>query len=267
MTDIARRSCPVFFVDYEFSDASQLDLLNLGFTDLSVSILASPLGRNVKFLKCTPPHSEQKTIELAGRSFVRYMDQFFLAQPPDPIIHTALCDHIAGSYQSIIDMERNISNISNLLEIIVNEPVISDLKKICVLDFGCGTGLSAVALSRLQSVRKDRIELIGTDASPAMLERADSNGLRVMTFEEWAKIAPRSFDVVMASFVFHFGLTDDEVSRLSYQLRQHGMIVGNYHKGPQIAVQALSDRFAQNGLFSQVQNADTNNPILIFRRN
>jgi SAM-dependent methyltransferase len=257
----------ILLADYQF-DSTSLDEINrLGFRIASSSQVKSPFGPTVTLLELQPPPAPLKTINLKRQTFCRYMDRYFLPRPPDPAIVTALCNHIALQYNREIDSERNISNIVSLLRRAVEQIPHQTGYPLRILDFGCGTGLSVQALSRLSAGQSNHIELIGTDASPAMLEQAHRNGLRVITMDAWWNTSPRSFDAVIASFLFHFGITDDEARALATQVRPPGIIVGNYHKGKPLQIARLSEQFASASLSATVWYDEPDNPVVLFSLN
>jgi len=85
-----------------------------------------------------------------------------------------------------------------------------------LLDFGCGTG------HLLKRVSAD-FETVGYDSSPYARTRARINAREAVILEEWASLAPESFDVIVSLHTLeHLRRPRDVVPRLVGLLRPKG---------------------------------------------
>jgi SAM-dependent methyltransferase len=176
-----------------------------------------------------------KSFSVGDQEFRRLLDRFHLPAVPDSALSVALFDLCANAYDRIVDVKRNVSNIHNLLRVaLAAGPRSADLIK--VLDFGCGTGLSFVALQSFESKSAGRIQVTGMDRSPHMLQIAARRGLPILAAADWTHLLPATFDAVIASYVIHLGLSQDDCRTIAKQLRAGGVFVANYHHGDATSV-------------------------------
>jgi SAM-dependent methyltransferase len=127
-----------------------------------------------------------------------------------------------------------------------------------VLDVGCGSGpLSAELVQR-------GADVVGFDSSPAMIRLAEVRRLRSASFrvadlsEPLEFLADQTFDVVVASLVFHY-LRDwiPPLVELRRVLRPHGVLVISTHhpsmdvhlskNGNYFATELIRDRWTKAG--------------------
>jgi predicted TPR repeat methyltransferase len=256
--------CQYIIVDYCFTPEQKLALEAAGFTAHRETTRFSPLGGEVTLLAANSSAVAPQTLTAAERTYKRVLDYYFIPTPPEPVIDTALCDHIAGEYESRITVERNIANIAHLLRVgVAALPARPSVVE--VLDFGCGSGLVLQSLDALPRDVKESLNITGTDASQSMLAIAEQKGLRVLTLSEWFLLKGRMFDVIVCSYVFHFGLTDDQVGQASRQLRLGGVIVGNFHKPTPTNLEQLKEQFAAVGRTCEINSGSTDNPVVVIR--
>lgn len=159
-------------------------------------------------------------------SIRRYMDKYYLLIPnSEPQKAQALVDGffdmISLEYESLIDVQRNLENITNLLAYL--RRFMKKFNGSSVMDYGCGTGLS---LSR--SSQYD-ISIVGVDASISMRQIATSRGMYVLSPKELTD-SGRSFDAAFASYVFHLLFDMNELCVIWKHLKIGGVIVANFHK-------------------------------------
>jgi len=115
-----------------------------------------------EFERATVP----KSFSVGDQEFRRLLDRFYLPAVPDSALSVALFDLCADEYERLVDVKRNVSNIHNLLRVALLAWQ-GSADPVRILDFGCGTGLSLVALHSFEYTSVRRIELTGMDRSPA----------------------------------------------------------------------------------------------------
>jgi ribosomal protein L11 methyltransferase len=75
----------------------------------------------------------------------------------------------------------------------------AELREMRVLDYGCGSGILAIAAAKLGAARVDAVDLDG-DALAATGENARANAVQVGAFAP-DRLAPGDYDVVMANIL------------------------------------------------------------------
>jgi SAM-dependent methyltransferase len=139
---------------------------------------------------------------------------------------TAFFGFIASIYGGIIDEERNLGNIRQLMSRTLTELPTEPAPRL--LDYGCGTGLS------LGVARELNVELFGTDASRAMREQARARGLNCLSPRTVARMAPNSFDGAFASYVVHLMDTFEPLVGVWRLLKPGAVLACNHHKGTNV---------------------------------
>lgn len=165
--------------------------------------------------------------QLERHGFSRLFESFWLpfamsAYMRKDVTH-ALFSKIADDYDLIATSEKNISCYDFLYS---NAKSHLQHDALRVLDFGCGTGL--IKRSRLPS---ENIVLKGFDQNRRMVELAQEKGLEAFGPELYKIKDHGPFDVILASYVFHYQLDDDDWSVLLGNLVDGGILLGNFHKG------------------------------------
>lgn len=165
--------------------------------------------------------------QLALHGFIRLFESFWM---PDGISSTlkksltqALFSKIADDYDLIVTSKRNISCYDYLYAAAKRH-----LRRNAanVLDFGCGTGL--IMRSQLGS---ENLVLKGFDSNQRMVELAQEKGLASFGPEIYKIKDNGPFDIILASYVFHYQLDDDDWPSLLRSLADGGVLLGNFHKG------------------------------------
>ena len=205
-----------------------------------------------------------RTLTASSHSFSRVLDQFYLSDAGDPNAAAALFDAIADSYETIVNREQNL----RLNEVLLNsclEALGSD-RPFAVLDFGCGPGFSVQALRNLGADARN-VHLVGTDASPAMMLRAEMNDLRTMPLEEVLSGNIRC-DAAIACYVLHLGIDLNELSAVCRTLRPGGVFVGNYFRAEAWQLCRLRETLERlGGSCDWSGSSPATGPIIRFRRN
>lgn len=158
----------------------------------------------------------------------RILDRFRLWTPraspgSRQLLVDALFDFAAPEYELLVHPEQNRENIENLILHISDN--FDRSASLDILDFGCGSGLSAqVTLARAHNLR-------GFDRCVRMRNTASAAGLSVLTPAEFIRLPSQSFHAVFASYVLHLNSSAEDLIRLWTLIRPGGMFLANFHKG------------------------------------
>ena len=223
---------PAYLIIHRLQHDADSYLLKAGFSSVATSVRVSPLGETVSVSEVVwdkggePPTA----ISVNGVTLARLLDRFYLPIPPDPSASTLLLNVVARQYDELVDTCRNYANIERLLNAVIAGNRSSG-KALSILDFGCGTGLSVLVLASYMFRDEPPFEMdfVGTDTSATMLELARTASLKVLTYSEWQRQPTRCFDGIIASYVVHCGLTDEEWGILARQLADGAIFAANYH--------------------------------------
>jgi Methyltransferase domain len=204
-------------------------------------------------------------IALDDVRYVRLVDRFLLPENPGPIVSAALFDVVASHYDHLTRQIVNSQVAESLLR------AVSDGRtgRQTVLDFGCGTGIAQLSANRLATEGID-IELLGTDLSEAMLCLAAERGETVMSLPRWRSLPTDRLDGVIAVFVLHYGIPQEELATLASQLKMGARFAANFFKPPQGAISRIASSLAAAGMQLEresplgMTNAD--NVLLVFRK-
>jgi len=157
----------------------------------------------------------------------RYLDRFWLVIPSQPSarqrLFWAFFQIIAADYERLIDKDRNIENIDGLLGAVVNRLKLAP--RDVVLDFGCGTGLSALA------PRAGTLRIVGYDASSNMRRIARHRGLEVWSPRDLMGTPTGAIRAAIASYVLHLVPPAATFGELWRKLGPGGVVAANFHKG------------------------------------
>ena len=167
--------------------------------------------------------SVDKLLKETGCKFEKYLDRFYLVFSLSDQ-HQNLVDYffkfISLEYNSLINIERNVKNISKMLDWLLEQN--SKESKINLIDYGSGTGLS------LNVIDKNRVTLIGIDLCSEMRLIAKANGMLSYGIEEaFTEIKNESIDGFFFSYVFHYMPTKRDFELVKGKLKTGGFVIGN----------------------------------------
>jgi SAM-dependent methyltransferase len=221
---------------------------------LSVSMVASvfwvmpaPLGGDpiqavlLSAERKTPGFRPPARIETSTASYTRLLDRFYLPDNAGPEVSSALFDAIALHYDNLTDGRTNVAVCRRLLKTVADGSRAAKR----ILDFGCGTGVASIA-GRDSDLA--HLSLVGTDASPAMLELARRRGESTITRAEWKREPALSFDGAIAAFVLHLGVPDEDLILLASQLSQGALFAANIFKPTPNLLERILKTLQENGL-------------------
>ncbi|MBR1003585.1 MULTISPECIES: class I SAM-dependent DNA methyltransferase [Bradyrhizobium] len=210
-----------------------------------------------------PDFKLPRRIETCSGSYTRLLDRFYVPDDAGPEVTSALFDAIAVHYDDLTDCGTNLAVCRRLLDEVSGHSGSGNR----ILDFGCGTGVAVLAASEpdLQHLR-----LVGTDASPAMLELARRRGEETLHFQTWWGTPAGSFDGAIAAFVLHYGVPDEHLSLIASQLRDGAIFAANLFKAPSALMDRIVRACTQGGLkLRSVEQLDATageNLLLIFEK-
>jgi SAM-dependent methyltransferase len=171
------------------------------------------------------PSDVQEAIGNAGVVERRLLDTAHFLLSSDlklqQAVYSEFFEHIAPEYESLIDLERNLRNIGNLLAILRES--IGDLSGRRILDFGCGTGLA------YDSLKRSNARFVGADQSQHMREIAKCRGMDTVGLDDMSGLQS-VFDGAIASYVFHLIADEAAIGVLVHSIKQGGVVVANHHK-------------------------------------
>jgi hypothetical protein len=216
----------------------------------------------VDLLACPTVEHAQKLAADHGLSHQTILDQVVIlvsaadeegAAEADRV-HGRLFDLIGTCYDTLIDRERNRSNIAELYAILQ----LCDGHRGPVLDFGCGTGISMSVAGRPD-------EMYGWDRSAQMRSLAAGSGLRIVHVSSAEELPEQTFAGALASYVFDLPTAPDAVGPLLRSLRPGGVLVANFHRDKNLA-QVTRDAADKGGQVTVHRRDDRHGSILSIRR-
>jgi SAM-dependent methyltransferase len=164
-------------------------------------------------------------LELAG--FERVFECFWLPKTipfeTKKTLINELFSAVAEQYDDIVASSNNLS-CYEYLYVLAKTKLLRNPTR--VLDFGCGTGL----IMRT-GFAKEIPELIGFDFNQEMLALAQKKGLNANAGPLQVITKDGSFDIILGSYVFHYGLSNEDWIMLLSNLVCSGVLVANFHKG------------------------------------
>ena len=128
-------------------------------------------------------------------------------------------DRLGGRLDEFSDRSRNLTEIETQLSIGL-ETVVGPIHR--VLDWGCGTGLSAQ-----QTVVS--VALVGVDSSRRMRAVAESRGVPSVAPDS-ELLGKANFDLVIASYVLHLDVEERLLVTMVESVRRGGCVIANFHK-------------------------------------
>lgn len=129
----------------------------------------------------------------------------------------AAFNYLADTYEKRIDVMRNVSCYSILLEALL----LREQGRMTILDYGCGTGLI-----RHVNVPPD-LRIVGMDRCKGMARIAENNGIDVI---EENNLYRESFDGVVSCYTLHFPQSHSKLVAVWRALRKGGRFAANFHK-------------------------------------
>lgn len=200
----------------------------------------------------------QNIINIREISFSRVMDRFFIQTPHDEKLTKFLFTLIADYYDDAIDGARNANCWAALFEAGTEE--LGHPPRSC-LDFGCGTG-GGLTVWRAKDLSTNN-SLVGTDLCSRMLGKAKERGMNVIPFPIWERRIKPAYDLVLACYVMHYGVSAEHVQTIASQLADGGLFCANFFKMPLGAIEDTISP-AQLELVRWIKNP-IHGPIGIFR--
>lgn len=195
-------------------------------------------------------------------AYVRLMDRFYVPVVRNAGVVSALFDLIADLYDGLVGYTTNLETARYLLSAVLQGAAAA----ITILDFGCGTGIAHQALMELNV----DATIVGTDISAEMLRHAVGRGEAVMTINRW-RTDTRLYDGAIASFVLHYGVSDQDMKRIAIGLKPGARFAANFFKAEPSELARLIFVLEGEGLRLLRQDqvpstTDSANPALIFER-
>ena len=222
------------------------------------SALSHKLGRDILGqLAIYDLGSNSLSIELIQKALPtkeihRYLDCFYLITSIDDSEHRqtlldSFFDFIADNYESLIDVNRNMENISNLFSIL--NAHIDFRPDTTILDYGCGTGLAFKVLNSSDY----SLNLLGFDRCSKMLSIARMRGMTAIGSRELAIMNNGTIDGVISSYTLHLKPQLSGIKLLWSRLKIGGKLVANHHKN--VGIQFMTQYIL--GLGGAVQDLKT----------
>jgi SAM-dependent methyltransferase len=181
--------------------------------------LSSPQTRSVHFAEVSGCPVRDATGAIST-GHVRRLDRFYLPKVPSPVLTAQLFDLIAPLYERLSDIDLNLHVAGALLRLVLEN--LSGAPQ--VLDFGCGTGLSAVALGGMSDTPK--CVLTGVDLSSSMRTQAERRGVHTLDLQTW-RGASAQYDGAIAGFVMHYEVPECDLAKLAAALRPGARFAAN----------------------------------------
>jgi SAM-dependent methyltransferase len=163
---------------------------------------------------------------IPDRDVLRCMDWFDLVLPRDDsqreVVVGEFFEFLHDAYESVIEPERNLLNIETLLSLVVAAMPTSRLP---VIDFGCGSGLSA------KVGRKRGVDLVGFDICSGMRNLAEERGLTTIASDTLSALPEESLRGSFASYVLHLHARPELLPKIWRSTERGGIFAANFHKG------------------------------------
>lgn len=210
-----------------------------------------------------PDFKLPRRIETNSGSYTRLLDRFYVPDDAGPEVTSALFDAIAVHYDELTDCGTNLAICRRLLDEVSGHSETGNR----ILDFGCGTGVAVLVTSEPDL---QHLHLVGTDASPSMLELARRRGEETLHFQAWRDTPAESFDGAIAAFVLHYGVPDEHLALIASQLREGAIFAANLFKATSTLMDRIIRACSQGGLklrsVEQLNATAGENLLLIFEK-
>jgi SAM-dependent methyltransferase len=167
---------------------------------------------------------EEVQKKLISYPCMRYLDNFLVISPRSDTMEYGIFwklffEYFAPEYEKIIDIKNNQENIIFLFDVLKKITYLSSDS--LVLDFACGTGLSAGIVKG--------IKLFGVDASKNMCKIANDKGLRTIDMETLS-CQSYCYDAIFSSYAMHICYDTSTLSIIWNSLKSGKPLVANFHK-------------------------------------
>jgi len=204
------------------------------------------------------------SLNIASQEYRRVMDRFYIPIVQDVSISSVLFDTIASMYEQFISLELNLEVTKSLIRAVMPA---SNIQPAEILDFGCGTGIAATAITELGL--SGSVHLVGTDVSVAMTEICRRKGEDIVDFRGWQNCGKSCWDGAIASFVLHYGVPSSDLNKLGQQMKTGARFAANYFKGTEESISNVVQALAFAGVSlemvrSSITTRGSENPILVF---
>lgn len=170
---------------------------------------------------------------------IYYLDYFVLIMPETYAKQKSLWsdfyDCFADVYECLIDKKQNLNCIEMMLWYIDKEIKLGKNHKI--LDYGCGSGLSATI--------EHNGEIFGYEPSGAMRDKAKNRGLKVYDKQILKDMPDNFFDAVFASYVFHMAIDEQDILQFIPKMKKNAIWIANFYKN--LNVEIVNNIFKKNG--------------------
>jgi ubiquinone/menaquinone biosynthesis C-methylase UbiE len=168
-------------------------------------------------------------ITLSGSRYIRKCEAYYLPLDARPADVEHLFDHVAPTYDMVIETDLNSLVDSALLRAAVLGRSFPSTGSLRILDFGCGSGAIWEELGRLARVSPEfaRVDLDGCDLSRQMVQASHRRGFIQAAHSQYARTPylDESFDIVLATFVLHYILDEAPIAEISRVLRPGGELI------------------------------------------
>lgn len=192
---------------------------------------------------------------------IRLLDRFYLPAVRDSGVVAPLFDLAADLYDEITDQQLN----RRVARLLLRAVLPNDIPHATILDFGCGTGIGALALSDLSTSSC----LVGVDLSESMLRHAAKRGMETMRIQDW-RSSPPTVDGAIAAFVLHYGVSQIDLRILAQGLKPGAAFAANFFGSEAAVVAETVGELDRVGLVlertSPLDGASKPDVLLIFRK-
>lgn len=166
-----------------------------------------------------------RRIIIADTAYMRVMDRYFIPEHHCEKMTAFLFGAIADDYDSVIDAARNVGCWRMLID--VGTTYLGRPPRKC-LDFGCGTGSGLIAWEQKNLPASS--QLFGTDICGKMLSKAAKRGMVTIPFSSWENCREATYDLAVACYVMHYGVSPEHMAVVSDQLMPDGLLCANFFK-------------------------------------
>lgn len=177
---------------------------------------------------------------------LHYLDCFWLLLPESTFEQQRFWKYFYSlysfNYLQMINRSHNILCLAYFKSLIEKNCVLPVEYKI--LDYGCGPGLAVEVFGSEH--------LVGYDNNPDMQNQAENSGVFTIDTEDFYAMAPCSFDVGIACYVFHMAIPKKDIIRIAQLLKTGGTFVANFYKG--LGEQDITLAFQEAGFTFQKVN-------------